>query len=457
MKSRAEGHAVVVGAGPAGLFAARVLADVFGRVTVVERDAPADEHRRGVPQSGHAHDFLARGHRLAEEWFPGIGAEMVAGGAHAADIARDVRWVIAGRPLVRSESGLSTVISSRAFRERRLRARVEALPQVTVVGGQDVAGLSFSGDGSAVDGVLLGTDGSRKLSADLVVDASGRGSRTPARLEEQGHGRVAEEKLKVDVGYATRVVRAPADAFAGDVCINIVASPDSPRGGACQRVEGDRAVVTLYGVLGDHPPTDAEGFTTFAKSLAAPDIHGILEAAEPLSEVRRYRFPASLRRRYEQMDSFPRGLLVLGDAVCSLNPRYGQGMAFAAMQALALRDHLRDEGKAAEPGAYFRRLTEQVVDPVWGMTVLSDLSFPGVQGERTAQTLEVLELVGRTQVAATFDGPLALACLRVFGLLDPPTALLDPAVQERVHETLSRLPAPAGPGAVRDSDTDRGM
>ncbi|MEU6681071.1 FAD-dependent monooxygenase [Streptomyces sp. NPDC046925] len=441
MKSRAEGHAVVLGAGPAGLFAARVLADVYGRVTVVERDDPADEQRRGVPQSGHAHDFLARGYQIAEELFPGVGDEMVAGGANAADIARDVRWVIGGHPLVKGESGLSTVISSRTYRESHLRARAEALPQVALLGGRDVAGLSFSGDGSVVDGVFLGPDGGEKLAADLVVDATGRGSRTPVWLEEHGHGRVEEEKLKVDVGYATRFVRAPADAFAGDVCINIVATPDSPRGGSCQRVEGDRAVVTLYGVLGDHPPTDAEGFLTFAKSLAAPDIHEILEVAEPLTEARRYRFPASLRRRYERLGSFPRGLLMLGDAVCSLNPRYGQGMAFAAMQAMALRDHLREDGEGAEPAAYFRRLTEQVVDPVWTMTLLSDLSFPGVQGERTPETLQALELVGRTQIAATLDGSLALSCLRVFGLLDPPTALMDPAIQERVQETLSRLPA----------------
>lgn len=443
MKSRAEGHAVVLGAGPAGLFAARVLADVYGRVTVVERDDPADEQRRGVPQSGHAHDFLARGYQIAEELFPGVGDEMAAGGAHPADIARDVRWVIGGHPLVKSESGLSTVISSRTFRERHLRARAEALPQVTLLGGRDVAGLSFSGDGSVVDGVLLerdGFDGSQTLAADLVVDATGRGSRTPVWLEEHGHGRVEEEKLKVDVGYATRFVRAPAGAFAGDVCINIVATPDSPRGGSCQRVEGDRAVVTLYGVLGDHPPTDAEGFDAFAKSLAAPDIYEILQAAEPLTEARRYRFPASLRRRYERMDSFPRGLLTLGDAVCSLNPRYGQGMAFAAMQAVALREHLQ-EGQEPDAEAYFRRLTEQVVDPVWTMTQLSDLSFPGVQGERTPETLQALELVGRTQIAATLDGPLTLSCLRVFGLLDPPTALMDPAIQERVQETLSRLPA----------------
>lgn len=441
MKSRAEGHAVVLGAGPAGLFAARVLADVYGRVTVVERDDPADEQRRGVPQSGHAHDFLARGYQIAEELFPGVGDEMVAGGAHAADIGRDVRWVIGGHPLVKGESGLSTVISSRTFRESHLRARAERLPQVTVLGGRDVAGLSFSGDGSVVDGVFLGRNGGERLAADLVVDATGRGSRTPVWLEEQGHGRVEEEKLKVDVGYATRFVRAPAEAFTGDVCINIVATPDSPRGGSCQRVEGDRAVVTLYGVLGDHPPTDAEGFSTFAKSLAAPDIHEILEAAEPLTEARRYRFPASLRRRYERMSSFPGGLLMLGDAVCSLNPRYGQGMAFAAMQAQALGDHLREAGQEPDAEAYFRRLTEQVVDPVWTMTLLSDLSFPGVRGERTPETLQALELVGRTQIAATLDGPLALSCLRVFGLLDPPAALMDPAIQERVQETLSRPPA----------------
>ncbi|MFF3500097.1 FAD-dependent oxidoreductase [Streptomyces sp. NPDC003247] len=443
MTPRAEAHAIVLGAGIAGLFTARVLSEFYGRVTVLDRDDLAGaphEPRRGVPQSGHAHDFLARGHQISEELFPGLGDELAAAGAHAGDIAGAMRWIVGGHPLRKPVAGLGTVTASRPFREFHLRRRVRALPGVTVHGDRDVTGFTTAGDGDAVVGVTVtrrdGT-GAEHLPADLVVDTTGRGSRTPVRLEELGYGRVEETRLKVDIGYVTRYVRTPPGAFAGDISVNIVASADSPRGGACQRVDGERTVVTLYGLLGDHPPLDHDGFLAFAKSLAAPDIHEILEVSEPLSEPRRYRFPAGLRRHYERLARFPRGLLVLGDAVCSLNPRYGQGMTLAALQTTVLRDRLRAaDGAQPDPAEFFAQLTEQVVGPVWDMTVLSDLSIPGVEGERPPELMQVLELVGRTQAAATLDDELAVACLKVFGLVDPPAALLGPEIQERVAATL---------------------
>lgn len=438
MKFEGARHAVVLGAGVAGLLTARIAADFFGRVTLVDRDALEDSYapRRGVPQGAHTHDCLARGHQIMEELFPGIGDEMVAAGAQRGDIARNARWIVGGRPIERSDSGLTTVTGTRPFREAHLRRRVEELPQVTLERDTDVVRLVTDEAKRRVTGVVVRTDGAeRTLEADLVIDTTGRGSRTPAWLEELGYGRVEEERHKVDIGYVTRYYRTPPEAFEGDISINTVASPDVPRGGSCQRVDGGRTIVTVYGVLGDHPPADPEGFLDFVKSLAAPDIHRIIEASEPVSDPVRYRFPANLRRRYERLADFPEGLLVTGDAVCSVNPRYGQGMTLAALEALSLLGYLRD---AERPNGvdFFQRLTREVVDGVWDMTLISDLSFPGMEGTRTEEVLQALALVGRTQIAGTLDSEIGLACLRVFGLLDPVTELFDPAVQARVGKVL---------------------
>ncbi|MEU5164365.1 FAD-dependent monooxygenase [Streptomyces sp. NPDC020875] len=440
MEFERERHAIVLGAGVAGLLAARVLTDFYGRVTVVDRD-PLDgppAGRRGVPQGGHSHDALARGHQIMEELFPGLGAELVAAGAPLGDIARDARWIVGGRTLSRSESGLTTVTCTRPFREYHLRRRLAALPGVELCGGTSVVRPAVDPERRAVTGVVVLRDGvERTLDADLVVDATGRGSRTPVWLEELGLPRVTEERHKIDIGYVTCFYRTQPEAFDGDISINTVASPEVPRGASCARVEGGRTVVTAYGVLGDHPPVDHEGFLDFVKSLQAPDAHEVLQEAELLTAPARYRFPTNLRRRYERLADFPAGLLVLGDAVASVNPRYGQGMTIAALEALVLRGHLAGTAGAPDGLGFFRELADQVIDDVWEMTLISDLSIPGVEGERTPEVLAAHEVVGRAQAAAAHDSTVALACLRLFGLIDPFTALLEPPVLERVGKVLA--------------------
>ncbi|MFE0426965.1 FAD-dependent oxidoreductase [Streptomyces sp. NPDC058953] len=446
MEFHGERHAIVLGAGIAGLLAARVLTDFYGRVTVVDRD-PLDgppAERRGVPQGGHSHDALARGHQIMEELFPGLAGELVAAGAPRGDIARDARWILGGSPLSRADSGLATVTCTRPFREGHIRRRLAALPGVTLRGETAVVRPAVDPGRQAVTGVVVLRDGAEEtLAADLVVDATGRGSRTPVWLEELGLPRVDEDRHKIDIGYVTCFYRTPPEAFGGDISINTVASPEVPRGASCARVEGDRTIVTAYGVLGDHPPTDHEGFLDFVKSLQAPDAHQVLQDSEPLTEPRRYRFPTNVRRRYERLASFPAGLLVIGDAVASFNPRYGQGMTVAALEALVLRGHLAAAGAPDGP-RFFQELADRVIDDVWDMTIISDLSIPGVEGERTPEVLQALELVGRAQVAAAHDSGVALACLRVFGLVDPVTALLEPAVLERVGEVLAAAGRPPG-------------
>ena len=451
-------RAVVLGAGMAGLLAARVLADSYGQVTVLDRDElpQASTHRRGVPHGRHVHALLARGQQALEELFPGLTEELVAHGAPAGNLLTNARLYLSGHQLRQADTGLVLLCASRPFLEGHVRARVRALPNLAFLDRRDVVGLATTPDGRRVTGarVLRRADGSAEelLGADLVVDASGRGSRTPAWLDALGYPRPDREQVRIGLGYATRTYRLPPDALDGDLAVLDAATPQHPRSGALQVLEGDRWMLTLAGILGDHPPTDPDGFLAFARSLRFPDIYEAVRDAEPLDDPVAFRFPASVRHRYEKLDRFPDGLLVLGDAVASFNPIYGQGMSVAALEALTLRRHL-ERGMEPQPRRFLGDLA-RVVDVPWDMAAGGDLVFPGVEGRRTAKVRLVSAYLARLHAAAAHDAHLATAFLRVAGLVAPPQSLLRPGVALRVLRG-SLSPATAARGRLQHRDGAR--
>ena len=236
--------------------------------------------------------------------------------------------------------------------------------------------------------------------------------------------------MRIGLGYASRTYRLPADALGGNVAVIQAATPGHPRTGGLQLLEGGRWMLTLGGILGDHPPTDPDGFLAFARSLPFPDLYETVRDAEPLDEPVAFRFPASVRRRYERLRRFPDGLLVLGDAVASFNPVYGQGMSVAALEALTLRRHL-ERGTRPQPRRFFADLA-RVVDTPWEIAAGGDLVFPGVQGRRTVKGRLLNAYIARLHAAATGDAGLADAFVRVAGLVAPPQTLLRPRVVVRV-------------------------
>jgi 2-polyprenyl-6-methoxyphenol hydroxylase-like FAD-dependent oxidoreductase len=428
-------RAVVLGASMAGLLAARALADAYAQVVVVDRDELPETamHRRGVPHGRHAHALLARGQQALEELFPGLTAELIAQGVPAGDLLANGRWYVSGHRLRQVNIGLVSLSVSRPLLEGYVRARVRALPTVAFLDSCDILGLTATPDGRRVTGARVRrADGSagEVLGADLVVDATGRGSRTPIWLEALGYARPETEQVRVGLGYATRTYRLPPDALDGDLAVLDATTPDHPRGGALLRLEGDRWMVTLAGMLGDHPPIDPDGFLDFARSLRFPDIYDAVRDAEPLDDPVGFRFPASVRHRYERLDRFPDGLLVVGDAVCSFNPIYGQGMSVAALEALTLRRHLQ-QGAVPQPRRWFRGLA-RVVDVPWDIAVGGDLAVPGVQGRRTLKIRLVNAYIAWLHAAAAHDAGLASTFVRVAGLVAPPQTLLRPKVALRV-------------------------
>jgi 2-polyprenyl-6-methoxyphenol hydroxylase-like FAD-dependent oxidoreductase len=436
MTGRDQDHAVVLGGSIAGLLAARVLADVYDQVTVVDRDelAPGGRSRRGVPQGRHIHALLARGQQVLEQLFPRLTAELVAHGVPVGDVLGDARLLFGGHRLARSECGLVALSASRPLLEDRIRARVRALPQVRFAPPSDAVGLRCSRDGGRITGarLLRRADASAEevIDADLVIDAMGRGSRAPAWLQALGFGQPEVDRVRVDVGYVTRRYRLPPDTLDGDLACIHGPVPERPRGGALARLEGNIWMLTLFGMLGDQPPKDPDGFDAFARSLRFSDLHEAVGAAEPIEGPAGYRFQANVRRRYERMRDFPQGFLVIGDAICSLNPIYGQGMTVAALQALALRDQLR-RGSAPASRRVLRALA-RAVDAPWELAMGADLAVTGVEGPRTARRRIVGAYVTQLQAAAAHDPALARAFVRVTGLVDRPQALLRPAIALRV-------------------------
>ena len=447
-------RAVVVGAGMAGLMAARVLADAYSEVTLVDRDELPDgaDDRRGVPQGRQLHGLLAGGQLAMEELFPGLTAQLVAEGVPAGDALGDARLTFGGHRLKRTSSGCVLLGASRPYLEQRVRSRVRACPGVRVTAPADVVGLTGAHGCGGVTGVrvLRRADGSaeEQLDADLVVDAGGRGSRLPVWLEELGYGRPPVEKVPVDLRYATRTYRLQPGALGGDLGSVHAPGPRRPRGGVLARVEGDRWMLTLIGVLGDHPPRDPDGFTDFLRSLGPTDIAEALQGAEPLDDPVAFRFPAAVRHRYDRMSRFPAGLVVLGDSVCSLNPVYGQGMSVAALEALGLRRRL-SRGAPPSPRRANRDVA-RVLATAWEMSVAADLAFDGVAGQRTVKARLLGAYVSRLHAAAVHDETLGRAFVRVSGLVDPPWTLMRPAVALRVVRPGSgrRGRWPAGTGRM---------
>ncbi|GAA3107477.1 FAD-dependent oxidoreductase [Streptosporangium carneum] len=430
-------RAVVLGGSLAGLFAARVLADAYDEVFIVDRDVlvGVEGPRRGCPQGRHINGLLARGQLAMEELFPGITEELFADGVPTGDLAGDVRWYFKGKPVRQQHAGLVCVSASRPMLERHIRERTQALPNVVFLEKYDILGIEATADHSRITGVRvqrLGEDDSVEiLDADLVVDATGRGSRTPIWLENLGYPRVPEVRKKIGLGYVTQHYRLLADPYHGDLSINPVASPDLPRGAIFTKTDGDRVELTTYGLLGDHPPTDQEGLYAWLKTLATSDIYDALQQAEPLDEPVAFRFPTTLRRRYESMSRLPDGLLVTGDAVCCFNPVYAQGMTVAALGALTIRQHLHT-GAAPDPAQYFRDLARDVITPPWEMTNVVDLGFPGVEGERTLMVRVQQLYLSLVQTASAYDGKVTAAYMKAAGMVERPESLMRPEMVVRV-------------------------
>jgi flavin-dependent dehydrogenase len=415
------------------MLAAAAVREHVGSVEIVEAhelpDGPGP--RTGVPQAAHIHFLQTGGVAAIEALLPGSVERLLAAGAH--------RIPVTGGMLIHSPEGWyrrwrrtthHLITASRDLTDSVVRARVLADPRVRVRTRTRAVGLL--GSRHRVTGIRVrGADGTEaELRADLVIDASGRGSRMPRWLAGLGVTGLTEDRVDSGLVYASRVYRAPVPTRHWPV-IGIQADPRLPRpgnAGGILPIEDDRWHVSLMGAPGGQPTGDPDAFEPFARTLRHPLIADLIAHATPLTGVSVTHSTANRRYAYERLPSWPEGLVVLGDAVAALNPLYGQGVSAAAQSAVALRD-LAAQGLVPGLARRVQRAVARSVDTAWTLSVGQDIHFPTTTGRRPGPADRLLHrYVSRLSRTATGSFHAATALTDVLALQATPLSLVRPSV-----------------------------
>jgi len=430
--TRKAGHAVVVGAGMAGLLAARVLADHFEQVTLVEKDSLPDAPvtRKGVPQANHIHNLHEAGRRTLEDLFPGFSEDLIAAGATQIDLNSEFRVYLEEGPHAHGPSHIPMYCASRPLFEFITRRRVGNIDNISLRENCQFVKYLLGEESADVKGILIRQDGrTEEIPADLAVDATGRTSRTPDWLADHGYPTPTVDEVRIDVTYTTAFVNRPSDAKQTRV---VLPNPPRTRGGGMYPIENGRWMMTLFGVHGEQVPTEPEGFADFAASLPAPEFKRVIDEHGLVNEaIEHYPFPSNRRVRYEEINRFPDGLVVIGDGIASFNPIYGQGMSVAALEALQLHHTLAADGTDDLAQRFFQR-AEPVVDDAWMLAVGSDFQFSETTGAKPTGTDLINRYLSRLLRKARTDSKLADAFNRVVIMEERPTSLFRPGIMWRV-------------------------
>ncbi|MCV7280129.1 tryptophan 7-halogenase [Mycolicibacterium flavescens] len=453
---RSYKHTVVIGASLAGLCAARVLSDVSDRVTLYERDDLPDgpANRAAVPQGRHVHLLMARGAAEFESHFPGLLDAMVADGVPILENRPDcIHFGAAGHVLGtahRLRSEFTAYVPSRPQLEWQIRRRVLDIANVELV-RTGVEEPVYDAAGGAVTGVRL--DSGEQVAADLVVDATGRGTRLPAWLQKWGYERPREDVVQVGIGYASQRVQVP-DGLLAEKVVVAGASREQPLGIGMLFYEDGVWNVTTFGVGKVEPPSDFAGLCALADEILPAHVAAALRRGTPLGEMSFHKYPASRWRRYDKLERLPAGILPFGDAVVSFNPTFGQGMTMTSLQAGHLRRAVTTPG--ADVVRACLRDTAKTTFPVWMMNAIGDLTLHRATGPTPWWYKPVGGLFDQFLGAAETDPVLAEWFLRRFSLLDslymvPSARLIGRAVRHNMRMWLAERRAGSQSVAVPQS------
>ncbi|HSG89245.1 MAG TPA: FAD-dependent monooxygenase [Pseudomonadales bacterium] len=432
-------RAIVVGGGMGGLVTARVLADHFDEVLILDRDTIPDgsEVRAGAPQGNHFHTILPGGLEILEALLPGLASDLEAHGSQVPESHQFYFITPQGKsysqlvhmpePPPPISGMIRTHQQTRGLLERCVRDHVERVPNVRTRYQAMVRELVV--DGERVCGVRIdGTD--ETIDADLVMDATGRVSRTLGWLDGLGFERPRESRIECDFAYATVRLRPADPARFADVGCLIRGDLEHPlRGGGLVRMEDDTLLAMLAGRQGDHPPTDLEGIRAYAATLAGSQVHDALIDAEIVVEPQQFKFPREIRRHYRELERFPEGLLPIADAFCHFNPGFGQGMSSAARQARALGEVLtrraeRGEGLDGLWREFFEAAHQEVRAP-WLLAALGDFEHPGTKGDFPMEEQAAIAALGGLRERAIAGDWKAAGTLANLALMRVPLSVLD--------------------------------
>ncbi|GGW60293.1 hypothetical protein GCM10010503_41980 [Streptomyces lucensis JCM 4490] len=445
---RAPTRAVVIGGSLAGMLAAAAVRDSVESVEIVEaHELPSGpEPRAGVPQAAHIHPLLSGGMDAIEALLPGTADRLLAAGANRVPMTTNMVYYSPEGWYRRWQNSTQYLIAaSRDLIDSVLRSRIGEDPRIAFRSRTRVTGLLGGAD--RVTGVRLRTpDGTEsELAARLVIDASGRSTRTPRWLTELGVDGPAESRIDSGLAYASRIYRAPVCTRDWPV-VNVPPDPRRPgAAGGIVPIEGNRWHVSLSGPPGMHPTRDPADFAAYARGLRHPVVADLLAHAEPLTDVTVTHTTVNQRHHYERLRVWPEGLIALGDSVAAFNPVYGHGMSVAAQGALALRRLTADSGLSQGLARRAQRAIARPVDVAWSLAVGQDIRYPATQGHRPTVADRLLHrYVGRLSHTATGNFRVATALTDVLTLKAPPAGLVRPDVL--LAAVIGPLrPRPSGP------------
>lgn len=439
-------HAVVIGGSLAGLMTARVLADHFDSVTMLERDHIDSQPalHKSIPQGNHLHALLYGGQQVIASLYPDFIDTLEQLGAVRVRVGKDIvfyipdgkAYSITGTVREPRDLGFDSHAQSRGLLEYCVRRCT--LEHTKVAFQSDCAVQELVYEDGRVHGVRYTRGGdSQILAADFVVDAGGRGSRVPHWLTELRFQAPAETTIGVDFAYSSAKFRKPpAYAEPERMLIFYGAAPYQVRQGLMEEIEEGLLHVSLAGRFGEYPPDTEEGFLGFAKALFTPKLYDLIKDAERVSDITHYRFPTSVQRHYERLTAFPEGLLVLGDAISSFNPIYGQGMSSAALQVKALQELLAQRA-AGEQGleglalSFFPKAAEIIVTP-WTLAATQDFAYPQTRGTRPPDLAESSQYFAAVDALTVEDVEVHKLMTEVFALAKPLSALREEPLRSRV-------------------------
>ncbi|WP_189271719.1 NAD(P)/FAD-dependent oxidoreductase [Kitasatospora griseola] len=428
-----RGTAVVIGGGPAGCLAAWALRGVARRVVVLESDRYPEgvDFRVGVPQARHGNLLLEAGHRTIDELMPGARAELLAAGAQLVPVPGGLRWLTSAGRLASHDSELAMLSCSRPLLDRVVLDRVRSEPTIEILEGTEAIGLL--GGRRAVTGVQLrerGLDGApvTELSAELVIDASGRGTRSGRWLIGLGFPPTPAERIDAGVSYASRFYHRPPGREDQPALYVQCRAPEHGRFGVLLPVEGNRWLVGVGGMRGFEPSIQPEEFEKQLGELRDPAIAEAVADAQPVGPARGFVAGPSVRRHHERTD--PVGFLALGDAACTFNPVYGQGITVAALGARALREAARRHGGLGPATVReARRAIAATTRNPWVMAGSEDVRFAGTTGGPRGPVARLQHrFLDRVLARATTDAAVSAAFHRVAAMVEPPSTLFRPSV-----------------------------
>jgi flavin-dependent dehydrogenase len=437
---------VVVGAGIAGVTVARVLADRFDRVLVLERD-PDVAPRPHVPHQPHTHVLGARGYRALCRLFDGLEEELADAGAPRFDFGECPFF--AGRWAPRQPFGLVSRSCTRPLLERVLRRRLATRPNVELLTRQRARGYVF--EGGRV--VAVRFEDGREVGADLVVDASGIGSKTPEWIAR--HGFPAPDRREVDLhgGVVSQMFRPAPGRGRGWVILNVRRSTDNYRHGVISWVEDGLWRVSLWGVGGIRPSRAMPDLLAFSRAMGTPVIGDLLEGAEPVSAAAYYANSWSRWLRYDRLPRFPDGLVVMGSATFHPNYEHGQGMTFCVMTAELVGEHLDRRGLGVRGGSslQFQRAQAAMLAPWWEWNLSAELTVAGSDAAPPSRTALLQHRYFRMmREAGACDADVWKAVLEVNQALRSPSSLLRPSLLWRALRQRRPPPPPPDDGALLD-------